>query len=123
VLCCRPSVVLSKRHVVFPRLTPNAILSHAPAKPNASLGPCLAVSKPKRHVALRLFAFRREPKCHVSQCGFFHSNSSFLKFINDDNNIYNINNNIFSSSNVNYYKNNILYNTKYNNILETNTIN
>jgi len=61
--------------------------------------------------------------------GFFiiHSNSSFLKFINNDNNIYtlinfNENNNIFSSNNMNYYKNNIIYNTKYNNILETNTI-
>jgi hypothetical protein len=77
----------------------------------------------KRHVALRLFALRREPKRRVSQRGFFHSNSSFLKFINDDNNTYNTNNNIFNSNNVNYYKNNILYNTKYNTILETNTIN
>jgi len=63
-----------------------------------------------------------------------HSNSSFLKFINDDNNIYtlvnfnennniyNTNNNIFSSNNMNYYKNNIIYNTKYNNILETNSL-
>jgi len=25
---------------------------------------------------------------HVSQRDFFHSNNSFLKFINDDNNIY-----------------------------------
>jgi len=71
----------------------------------------------------------------MSQYGFFHTNSSFLKFINDDNNIYtlinfnennniyNTNNNIFSSNNIYYYKNNIIYNTKYNNILDMNTIN
>jgi hypothetical protein len=71
----------------------------------------------------------------VSQYDFFHTNSSFLKFINDDNNIYtlinfnennniyNTNNNIFSSNNIYYYKNNIIYNTKYNNILDMNTIN
>jgi hypothetical protein len=65
----------------------------------------------------------------------FYNNSNFLKFFNDDNNIYifinfnennniyNTNNNIFNSNNMNYYKNNIIYNTKYNNILETNTIN
>jgi hypothetical protein len=69
------------------------------------------------------------------QCGFFHSNSNFLKFINDDNNIYTLinfnennniyytNNNIFRSNNMNYYKNNIIYNIKYNNILEMNAIN
>ena len=77
----------------------------------------------KRHVALRLSTLRREPKRHVSHMVFFHSNNSFLKFINDDNNIYNTNNNIFNSNNMNYYKNNIIYNTKYNNILEINTIN
>jgi hypothetical protein len=66
---------------------------------------------------------------------FLYSNSSFLKFIKDDNNIYtlikfnennniyNTNNNIFSSNKMNYYKNNIIDNTKYKNILETNTIN
>ena len=59
---------------------------------------------------------------------FFHSNSIVLKFIIYDNNIYtlinfNENNNIFRSNNMNYYKNNIIYNTKYKNILETNTIN
>jgi len=42
----------------------------------------------KRHVALGLSAPRREPKRHVSQRDFFYSNSSFLKFIDDDNNIY-----------------------------------
>jgi hypothetical protein len=42
----------------------------------------------KHHVALGLSAPRREPKRHVSQRDFFYSNSSFLKFINDDNNIY-----------------------------------
>jgi hypothetical protein len=42
----------------------------------------------KRHVALGLSALRREPMRHVYQRGFFHSNSSFLKFVNDDNNIY-----------------------------------
>jgi hypothetical protein len=75
----------------------------------------------KRHVALGLSALMREPKRHVSQRGFFYNNKSFLKFINDDNNIctlrnfnennniYNINNNIFSSNNMNYYKNNINY--------------
>jgi hypothetical protein len=30
----------------------------------------------------------REPKRHEHQRGFFHSNNSFLKFVNDDNNIY-----------------------------------
>ena len=80
-------------------------------------------------------AQRKQVKCHVSQRGFFHSNSSFLKFINDNNNIYtitkfnennniyNTNNNIFSSNNMNYYRNNIIDNTKYNNTLEMNTIN
>jgi hypothetical protein len=89
----------------------------------------------KRHVALGISALRREPKRHVSKRGFFHSNNSFFKFINDDNNIYtlinfnennniyNTNNNIFSGNNMNYYKNNIIYKTKYNNILEINTIN
>jgi hypothetical protein len=73
-----------------------------------------------------------EPKRHVSERHFFHSNSIFKKFIYDDNNIYtfinfnennniyNTNNNIFRSNNMNYHKNNIIYNTKYNNILETN---
>jgi len=77
----------------------------------------------------------REPKRQVSQRGFFHCNSNFLKFINDDNNIYslinfnennniyNTNNNIFSSNNMNYYKKQYYLKTKYNNILETNTIN
>jgi hypothetical protein len=80
-------------------------------------------------------AQRKQAKCHVYQHGFFHSNNNFLKFINDDNNIYtfinfnennnicNTNNNIFRRNNMNYYKNNIIYNTKYNNILEINTIN
>jgi len=36
---------------------------------------------------------------------------------------YNTNNNIFSNNNMNYYKNYIIYNTRYNNILEINTIN
>jgi len=39
----------------------------------------------KRRVMLGLSALRRKLKRHVSQQGFFHSNSSFLKFINDDN--------------------------------------
>jgi hypothetical protein len=33
------------------------------------------------------------------------------------------NNNIFSSNIMNYYKNHIIYNTEYNNILEINIIN
>jgi hypothetical protein len=33
-------------------------------------------------------AQRKQVKRHVSQYGFFHCNSRFLKFINDDNNIY-----------------------------------
>jgi hypothetical protein len=41
-----------------------------------------------RHVVPRLSALRREPKCNVSQRGFFHSNNNFLKFFNDDNNNY-----------------------------------
>jgi hypothetical protein len=68
----------------------------------------------KRHMALGLSALRRESKRHVSQHGLFHSNNNFLKFINDDNdiytlinfnennNIYHTNNNIFSSNNMNY---------------------
>jgi len=112
-----------------------AIPSSAQAK--ASLGAWTAAQRKhvKRHVALGLSALMREPKCPVSQYDFFHTNSSFLKFINDDNNIYtlisfnennniyNTNNNIFSSNNIYYYKNNIIYNTKYNNILDMNTIN
>jgi uncharacterized membrane protein SpoIIM required for sporulation len=46
------------------------------------------MTQAKRHVALGLSALRRQPKRQVSQCGFFHSNSSFFKFINDDNSIY-----------------------------------
>jgi len=42
----------------------------------------------KHHVALELSVLRSGPKRHVFQCGFFNRNSSFLKFINDDNNIY-----------------------------------
>jgi len=54
---------------------------------------------------------------------FIHNNIyTFINF-NENNNIYNTNNNIFSSNNMNYYKNNFIYNTKYNNILEINTIN
>jgi hypothetical protein len=33
-------------------------------------------------------ATRKQAKRHVSQRDFFYSNSSFLKFIDDDNNIY-----------------------------------
>ena len=69
----------------------------------------------KRHMALGMSALRREPKRHVSKHGFFHSNISFLKFINDDNNIYTLIN--FNENNNIYNTNNIIYNTKYNNIL------
>ena len=63
-------------------------------------------------MALGLSALRRELKRHVSQRGFFHSNSSFLKFINDDNNIYTF---------INFNKNNNIYNTN-NNIFTINTL-
>jgi hypothetical protein len=137
-------VELPKRHVVFclPAASTQCYYGSCPARLKASLGPCLAVPKSKRHLALglqrrgsmssatgRLGCCTQEgTQAPRSQRGFFHSNSSFLKFINDDNNIYtlinfNTNNNIFSTNNMNYYKNNIIYYTKYNNILEMNTIN
>jgi len=57
------------------------------------------------------------------EVSFIHNNIyTFINF-NENNNIYNTNNKNFSSNNMNYYKNNFIYNTKYNNILETNAIN
>ena len=144
--------MLPKRHVALGLLAASTqcYFGSYPARPKASLGPCLKMPKPKRHLALGMQ--RKGSRSRTTWCPgcpplggtlsstcpnvvFFHSNNSFLKFINDDNNnytlinfnknnnIYNTNNNIFSSNNMNYYKNNVIYNTKYKNILETNTIN
>jgi hypothetical protein len=139
-LYCWSGVVLPKHHVALglPVASTQCYFGSYPARPKPDSAPAKAPPSAwtvaqrkhaKRHMALGMSALRRELKRHVSKHGFFHSNISFLKFINDDNNIYtlinfnenkniyNTNNNIFSSNNMNYYKNNIIYNTKYNNIL------
>jgi hypothetical protein len=102
-------VVLPKRHVTLglPAASTQYYFGSCPARPKASLGPSLTVPQPKHHLALGMSALRRERKRHVSKHGFFHSNISFLKFINDDNNIYTL---------INFNENNNIYNTN-NNIL------
>jgi hypothetical protein len=73
------------------------------ARPKASVGPCLWVPMPKHHLAfgpqprgsrpnttwhLSCLPLGGNPCATCTNVVFFHSNSSFLKFVNDDNNIY-----------------------------------
>ena len=97
--------VLPKRHVALGLLAASTqcYFGSYPARPKASLGPCLKMPKPKRHLALGMQRKASSPR--VTWCPgcpplggnlsatcpnvvFFHSNNSFLKFINDDNNNY-----------------------------------
>jgi len=103
--CRRLGVVLSKHHMALslPAARTQFYFGSYPARPKASLGSCLWMPKPKRHLALRLQPRGSSPSTTwLLGCSppgrnssvicpnvvFFHNNSNFLKFINDDNNIY-----------------------------------
>ena len=97
--------VLPKHHVALDLLAASTqcYFGSYPARPKASHGPCLKMPKPKRHLALGMQ--RKGSRSRTTWCPgcpplggnlsstcpnvvFFHSNNSFLKFINDDNNNY-----------------------------------
>jgi len=63
---------------------PELALGHAcecPVKAPPGAWTATKRKQAKHHVALALPAFRGEPKRHVFQQGFFHSNSSFLNLL------------------------------------------
>ena len=89
-LCCGLGVVLPKRHMALglPAARIQFYFGSCPTRPEACLEPLLVSGQAKAPPS----AWANRPKVGTLvprvPGWFFPSNSSFLKFINDDNNIY-----------------------------------